>query len=219
MSEFRFDAESENIEIEVKSPNKFRSNLVLSSALHCFEFTWKSSVNQGYYMIGFSNSETSEEFISYYHCGGEPIFWPRLETTINVGLSINIGETGMVCINSSSNLLTVIKGEMKKEYTMTIYTSPSTTWNVFSRSGGGDAIDILSLNLGKHPFVNVIPTGYSPYISPIISSHHSSQFISNISLTVSFYSSNSLFLCFVLILNTDIYSLSHVFHFHSISTK
>ena len=163
MSYNTFDSCRPNLSFALKKDKYYRSSFAHSYGRFCFEFTWQSG--PGFHQVGFSNTMNSRSFIAYYHGGGVAQFFERPTGSSTISsISFVLGETGMVCIDTSIKKISFVRNDesIYREYP----TFPDNgEWFTYLDHGNNEQISIIEINLRYHPFKNVIPCGYSSWIS------------------------------------------------------
>ena len=149
--------------------HSFRSDFKIRNVRHCFESTYISGC-KGFH-TGFSPSQTERTFISYWgqNSGNKTVFAERSESfdkQISNELTINLGESVMVCLDSKRSLITAkINNEEKKLHFPNIKNTK--TWYAYIDAGSNckyPSSASVKVNLGKKKFNNTMPVGYAPFV-------------------------------------------------------
>ena len=149
--------------VKVYHRHTIRSTFMISKVKHCFEATYSSGC-QGF-EVGFASHGTQRSFVAY--CGTSK-FWDIDSTVFNQyphQLSINTGDTVMVCLDSENSIITA-KTKNKEESTKYSIVNLK-TWYAYvdaESSCPSSSSAVLKVNLGKTKFNNTMPKGYAPFI-------------------------------------------------------
>ena len=150
--------------ISVYNRYSFRTNKFHKRVKHCYEATFLSGTL--YFHVGFSNSNSSRTFFSYWRNGPRFFYHYSGDVSEIIDLEVNQKQSILVCYDSIKSKFSMIFGDRIVEREIPIF-KRFKTWYPFLDAGHGVTSSnpsYLSVNFGYSQFVNTVPNDYIPWI-------------------------------------------------------
>ena len=165
-----FPVDSKPFEIESLTQNWTTSHSIHRIVKHCVECTFLGGLPS--YNIGFSPYNDKRQMVIYLRRNENQTHLYETLGPLHTqkwyaykSFPPEIGETVLVCLDTTQTKIFSIRGEDRRETSYT-YFHTATTWRVFFDASylAVEEPTKVSINLGFKPFVNPLPDGFYPWI-------------------------------------------------------
>ena len=155
MTYHTFYENENNIELNLKYNNYFRSSISRKTIKHCYEFTILMMSNDAI-EAGFSCSYNQRTFVSIFqHNKGILHMINSQATFYSCNIKYQENDVIEVCYDSQTSYFSIIKGTSNCSQAFKF--SNPITWFAYLDNGGLDGENKVSLNLGREEFINPLP--------------------------------------------------------------
>ena len=142
----------------------YRSSNSRKEIKHCIEFELIEQDTKSA-EVGFSCVYNSRTFTGYYQFKKGILIMKDGESSFkDCHIKQDIGETVEVCYDSLTTELIIIKGNDK--CTENVRLPNPITWFAYVDYGSSQSQGKISLNIGNQKFINPIPNGFEPWLTP-----------------------------------------------------